>query len=151
MTPLGKLLVKFGYAKEEQIDEALKKQRELGEFKFRVSRSLPSILLCLNKAKREWKDHRLGKILIEMGVVTPEQIEKTLQEQRKNRSKHIGSTLSEFALMEVPSILNSALNVYALLSNVMVLCNTILNSKASALYICDEKKDKLICDLTQLI
>jgi len=145
MMPLGKLLVKVGYVKEEQIDEAVERQRKYsGDFKLRISRSLPSILLCLNKAKAKWKDHRLGKILIEMGVITPEQIEKMLQKQREDKSKHIGSTLSEFALMEIPSILNSALNVYDLLSNVMVLCNTIVNSKASALYVCDEKTDKLI-------
>jgi signal transduction histidine kinase/CheY-like chemotaxis protein len=147
MIPLGKLLVKLGYAKEEHIDEALKRQREYaGDFEPRISSSLASTLLSLNMAKTKWKDQRLGNILIEMGVVTPEQVEKTLQKQREDRSKHIGSSLSEFALMEVPSILNSALNVYDLLSNVMVLCNTIVNSKASALYICDEETDKLIVD-----
>jgi len=143
MIPLGKLLVKLGYAKEEQIDEALKRQRELGEFKFGVSKSLPLILLSLSMVKTKWKDHRLGKILIEMGVVTPEQVEEALQKQREERNKYIDSALSEVAL-EIPSILNSALNVYDLLTNVMVFCNTILNSKASALYICDEKTDKLI-------
>jgi len=143
MIPLGKLLVKLGYAKEKQIDEALKRQRELGEFKFRMSRSLPSIFLSLSMAKTKWKDHRLGKILIGMEVVTQEQIEEALQKQREDRNKYIDSTLSE-AVLEIPSILNSALNVYDLLTNVMVFCNTILNSKASALYICDEKTDKLI-------
>ncbi|MBU4389262.1 MAG: response regulator [Proteobacteria bacterium] len=143
MIPLGKFLVKLGYAKEEQIDEALKRQRELGEFKVRMSRSLPSMFLTLSMAKTKWKDHRLGKILIEMGAVTPEQIEEALQKQREDRNKHLDLTLSEVAL-EIPSILNSALNAYDLLTNVMVLCNTILNSKASALYICDEKTDKLI-------
>ncbi|MCJ7617373.1 MAG: GAF domain-containing protein, partial [Desulfobacterales bacterium] len=146
MIPLGEFLIKLGYAKEEQIDEALKKQKELGEFKFKVSRSLPSIFLSLSKVKKKWKDYRLGEILIEMGAVTPEQIGEALQKQREDRSRHIGSSLSEFALMEVPSILNSTLNVYDLLTNVMVLCNTILDSKASALYICDEKTDKLIVD-----
>ncbi|MBU3980999.1 MAG: response regulator [Proteobacteria bacterium] len=144
MIPLGKFLVKLGYAKEEQIDEALKRQRELGEFKFGSPRILPSIFLSLSMAKTKWKDYRIGKILIEMGAVTPEQIEEALKKQREDRSKHIGSSLSEFALIEIPSIINSALNVYDLLSNVMVLCNTIVNSKASALYLCDGKTDKLI-------
>lgn len=145
MIPLGKLLVKLSYVKEKHVEYALKKQREYaGNFEPRISKSLPSILLSLNRAKTKWKDYRLGQILIEMGVVTPEQIEETLQKQREERSKHVGAPLSEVVLMEVPSILNSALNVYDLLSNVMVLCNTIVNSKASALYICDEKMDNLI-------
>ncbi len=145
MILLGKLLVKLGYVTEEQIEEALKRQRECdGEFKPITSMSLQSILLNLSEARAKWKDRRLGKILIEMGVVTPEQIEEILQKQREERTKHIGASLSELAIMEVPSILNSALNVYDLLSNVMVLCNTMVNSKASALYICDEKTDKLI-------
>ena len=147
MLPLGELLVELGYAKEEQIEQALKRQSDAGsEFKIKISRSLPSILLNLSEAKVKWKDRRLGNILIEMGVVTPEQIEEALRRQREDRSKQSGLVLPEglAAFMELPSILNSAINAYNLLTNVMVFSNTILDSKASGLYICDEKTDELI-------
>ena len=150
MITIGELLVNLGYANEDQIEVALKRQRKWGNFKVKVkmSRSLPSIILSAREAKTKWKDQRLGNILIEMGVVTPEQIQEALWKQREERSKYIRSAFSVdiAALMEIPSILNSALNVYDLLTNVMVSCNTIIDSKASALYICDEKEDKLVAN-----
>jgi len=45
--------------------------------------------------------------------------------------------------MEIPSLINSALNAYELLSNVMTCCNTLVDSTASVLFICDEKKENL--------
>ncbi|MEW6326130.1 MAG: ATP-binding protein [Thermodesulfobacteriota bacterium] len=144
--PLGTILVELGYATDEQIKEALKKQRELDDkWTLMCSESLPSILSSINTAKAKWKDRRLGKILMEMGVVTPEQIEKALQRQKAMSGRHIGSISDEeaVALMEIPSLINSALNAYELLSNVMTCCNTLVDSTASALFICDEKKEKL--------
>ncbi|MFZ5994798.1 MAG: hybrid sensor histidine kinase/response regulator [Thermodesulfobacteriota bacterium] len=144
--PLGKVLVELGYATEQQIKEALRKQRELDD-KWTLTRSmsLPSILSSVNMARAKWKDRRLGKILMEMGVVTPDQIEKALQRQKAMNGRHIGSISDEqaVALMEIPSLINSALNAYELLSNVMTCCNTLVDSTASALFICDEKKEKL--------
>lgn len=144
--PLGKILVELGYATEEQIKEALIKQRKLDD-KWTLTRSmsLPSILSSVNTARAKWKDRRLGKILMEMGVVTPEQIEKALQRQKTMSGRHIGSISDEeaVALMEIPSLINSALNAYELLSNVMTCCNTLVDSTASALFICDEKKENL--------
>lgn len=148
MITLGELLVKLGYANKDQIEVALKRQRKGGKLEVRMSRSLPSIILSAREAKAKWKDQRLGSILIEMGVVTSGQIEEALWKQREERSKYIRSafSLDIAALMEIPSIVNSALNVYDLLTNVMVSCNTIIDSKASALYICDEKEDKLVAN-----
>ena len=148
MITLGELLIKLGYANEDQIEVALKRQRKVGKLEVRMSRSLPSIILSAHEAKAKWKDQRLGSILIEMGVVTSGQIEEALWKQREERSKYIRSAFSVdiAALMEIPSIVNSALNVYDLLTNVMISCNTIIDSKASALYICDEKEDKLVAN-----
>ncbi|MDA3821161.1 MAG: GAF domain-containing protein [Bacteroidales bacterium] len=148
MITLGELLVKLGYANEDQIEVALKRQRKGGKLEVRMSKSLPSIILSAREAKAKWKDQRLGSILIEMGVVTSGQIEEALWKQKEERSKYIRSafSLDIAALMEIPSIVNSALNVYELLTNVMVSCNTIIDSKASALYICDEKEDKLVAN-----
>lgn len=140
--PLGTILVQLGYATEEQIKEALTKQRELDDkWTLMRSKSLPSILSSISTAKAKWKDRRLGNILMEMGVVTPRQIEKALERQKKINSGQIGSISDEkaVALMEIPSLINSALNAYELLSNVMTCCNTLVDSTASALFICDEK------------
>lgn len=144
--PLGRILVELGYATEQQIKEALKKQRALDDkWTLMCSKSLPSILSSINTARAKWKDRRLGKILMEMGVVTPDQIEKALQRQKTMSGRHIGSISDEeaVALMEIPSLINSALNAYELLSNVMTCCNTLVDSTASALFICDEKKENL--------
>ena len=144
--PLGKILVELGYARDEDIEHALIRQREIdNELRLKQSKSLPSILLSVNLARAKWEDRRLGKILVEMGFVTPDQIEVALQKQKEISSKHIGLIPDEevVALMEVPSIINSAINVYDLLSNVMSCCRTVVGSEASALFICDEKTEKL--------
>jgi two-component system cell cycle sensor histidine kinase/response regulator CckA len=144
--PLGEILVELGYARDEDIEQALIRQREIdNELRLQQSRSLPSILLSVNMARARWEDRRLGKILVEMGVVTPDQIEKALQKQKEIRGKHIGLISNEevVAVMEIPSIINSALNVYDLLSNVMNCCRTVVGSTASALFICDEETEKL--------
>jgi len=144
--PLGRILVELGYATEQQIKEALRKQKEFDDkWTLTHSKSLPSILSSINTARAKWKDRRLGKILMEMGIVTPDQIEKALQRQKAMSGGHIGSISDEeaVALMEIPSLINSALNAYELLSNVMTCCNTLVDSTASALFICDEKKENL--------
>ena len=144
--PLGKVLIELGYAKDQDIEQALIRQRQIdNELRLKKSKSLPSILLSVNMARVRWEDRRLGKILVEMGVVTPEQIEDALQKQQEISSKHIGLISDEevVSLMEIPSIINSAINVYDLLSNVMTCCNTVVGSTASALFICDEETEKL--------
>ena len=144
--PLGEILVELGYARDEDIERALIRQREIDtELRFKQSRSLPSILLSVNLARAKWKNRRLGTILVEMGVVTPDQIEEALQKQKEIRGKHIGLISDEevVALMEIPSTINSALYVYDLLSNVMNCCRTVVGSTASALFICKEETEEL--------
>ncbi len=144
--PLGEILVELGYARDEDIKQALIRQGEIDtELRLKQSRSLPSILLSVNLARAKWKNRRLGKILVEMGVVTRDQIEEALHKQKETRGKHIGLISDEevVALMEIPSIINSALNVYDLLSNVMNCCRTVVGSTASALFICNEETEEL--------
>ena len=67
-----------------------------------------------------------------------------LKEEDKRLSKKLEETNKEVvALMEIPSIINSALSVYDLLSTVMNSCRTVVGSTTSALYICDEETEKL--------
>ena len=81
--PLGKILVELGYARDEDIEQALIRQREVdNELRLKQSRSLPSILLSVNQARAKWENRHLGKILVEMGIVTPDQIEVALQKQK---------------------------------------------------------------------
>ena len=144
--PLGEILVELGYARDKDIEQALVRQRMIDkELRLKQTRSLPSILLSVNLAKAKWQNRRLGKILVEMGVVTQDQIEEALQKQKAIRGKDLGLTSDEevLALMEIPSIINSALNVYDLLSNVMNCCRTVVGSTASALFICKEETEEL--------
>ena len=78
--PIGKILVELGYARDEDIERALARQKEIdNELRLQQSRSLPSILLSVNMARDRWEDRRLGKILLQMGVVTLDQIEEAVR------------------------------------------------------------------------
>jgi len=144
--PIGKILIELGYAKEQDIEQALIRQKEIdNELRLEQSRNLPSILISVNMARVRYKDRRLGKILVEMGVVTPDQIEEALHKQKAISSEPIAMFSDEevVALMEIPSIINSTLSVYDLLSNVMSCCHAVVGSTASALFICDERTERL--------
>jgi hypothetical protein len=83
--PLGRALVEKGVITQAQLDEALsvqkfRKNEYLGEILHSMGVSQKKInktLDCLNKRKK------IGDILIDLGLITPENLERALKEQEK--------------------------------------------------------------------
>jgi len=86
--PLGRAMVEKGIITQTELDEALSIQRfrkneYLGEILHSMGVSQEKInktLDCLNKRKR------IGDILIDLGLITPENLERALKEQEKIQS-----------------------------------------------------------------
>jgi signal transduction histidine kinase len=144
-SPLGKIFTKKGIVTEEQLEEALKGQsRNIRDEPLpqRVQRAL--ILSKTRLAKEPEMTSLLGKILIDMGLITEAQLEEALKEQRKILDVY--KTLSKDQLgaaLEVVQILNSTLNISEVLPIIMKYVDRVTNSVASTLMLLDEKSGEL--------
>ena len=98
---LGEILLEKNIISKSQLDEALKRQnREKGKYLGQIlmeigvpQDKINQILLYSNKRKP------IGQILIDLGVITPEELEKALENQKqlkeKGMNKPIGMILVE--------------------------------------------------------
>lgn len=88
---LGEILLEKNVISKSQLEAALKKQnREKGKYLGEVlmeigvpQEKINQILLYSNKRKR------IGQILIDLGVITPEELEKALEKQKQLKEKGI--------------------------------------------------------------
>ena len=143
--PIGKILIELGYVKEEQISEALQRQSKIDkELSISRSKELSSIIHSVNKARVLWKNRRLGEILVGMGVVTEDQIQDALKRQKVIKPDRISISDKEAAsLLTIPSLINSALNIYDLLANIINCSKSIVNGTECILFICNETTGNL--------
>ena len=143
---LGQIMEDIGFITRPQLEEALQKQKEIMDEKLLRER-LQRVKLVT--AARHLKDLEmaplLGQILLDMGLVTREQLERGLIEQERSieayqslENRKLGVTI------EIGSIVNSTLNLAEVLYLIMVHANRVTNSAASTLMLLDEETGELI-------
>jgi type II secretory ATPase GspE/PulE/Tfp pilus assembly ATPase PilB-like protein len=101
--PLGAMLVRDGRLGTGALEQGLAKQRDqkrtpIGEILVE-HRKIDSAALEEAAALQQRKGTRLGEVLIEAGLATPQDIELALTEQRKRTGKRIGQLLVEMKLV----------------------------------------------------
>ncbi len=143
---LGKIFMEQGLVTDTQLEEALKRQR-----KIYVTHSLPEKLRCVNivsEARRAAQFHTepmLGKILIDMGLVTRKQLTTALATQQRMVEEYSGLDSNKLGTaIEIGSIVNSTLNLAEVLTAIMRHANQVTHSDASTLMLLDEEKKELV-------
>ena len=143
---IGEILKDLGHISDHELDQALKRQREITKERISRERDLEfevssSVGLSVHKEATPM----LGVILNYMGFATMEQIEAAVEKQEKMAdiyqsldSKDLGLTI------EMSSIVNSALDLKEVLSLILRYTDRLLNSAASTLMLLDEKTGELV-------
>jgi PAS domain S-box-containing protein len=143
---LGKIFMEQGLLTDVQLEEALKRQR-----KIYITHSLPEKLRCVNivsEARRAAQFHTepmLGKILIDMGLITRQQLTTALDTQERMVEEYCGLDSNKLgSAIEIGSIVNSTLNLAEVLTAIMRHANQVTHSVASTLMLLDEEKKELV-------
>ncbi len=101
--PFGEMLVREGKVNEGQLQQGLAEQRKdmripIGQILIK-NRMLNESQLKQAAALQKRRGARMGEVLIEAGLVTAEDIEKALNEQRRGGTRRIGQVLIDLKLM----------------------------------------------------
>ena len=143
---LGEILLNQGLVSSSDLDQALDIQKESRQNLIIPERLTRSRLI--SEARLAAKAHansQLGAVLIEMGLVSQEQIEDALAEQEdslSNLGKLNGNKLA--AIMEICSIVNSSLNLVEVLQLIMNFSNQVTKSVGSTLMLLDDVTGELV-------
>lgn len=132
---LGEILTDFGFISDEQLNEALKKQRKLFDEKtFRRREAQDKLVSDARLASQSHTMPMLGQILLDLEFVTEAQIEAAVKEQetfidvyKSLRNEKMGIAL------EIISTVNSSLDLVEVLSSLMRNINRVTDSEASTL------------------
>jgi len=146
---LGQIMEDIGFITRPQLEDALRKQKEIMDEKIMRER-LQRVALVT--AARQMKDQEvaplLGQILIEMDLVSPEQLERGLKEQEKSIEAYLSLENRKLGVtIEIGSIVNSTLNLAEVLYLIMIHANRVTNSAASTLMLLDDETGDLICSV----
>lgn len=143
---LGKIFMEQELVTDEQLEDALKHQRKIYN-----THSIPEKLRrvsIVSEARRAAKFHNepmLGKILIDMGLVTKKQLETALDTQQRMVEEYRGLDSNKLGTaIEIGSIVNSTLNLAEVLTSIMRYANQVTNSVASTLMLLDEEEKELV-------
>jgi signal transduction histidine kinase/ActR/RegA family two-component response regulator len=143
---LGEIMVDMGFVTMDQLRDALSVQEDLLEKK-PVPEQLQRTEL-VRKARADTGKEvpaLLGQILMELGFVTPEQVEHSLKEQNKIVEAYscLGSEELKIVL-ETGSLVNSTLNLAEVLEIIMGYASNVINSVASSLMLVDDDTGELV-------
>ena len=143
---IGEILKDLGYISEQELEKALKRQKEIS--RERTSRDRDQ----MNEVSPlvELPSHReatpmLGVILNYMGFATMEQIEAAVEKQEKMADAYQSLESKRLGLaIEMSSIVNSTLDLSEVLSLVLRYTDRLLNSVASTLMLLDGGTGELV-------
>jgi len=143
---LGKVMIEMGFVTSAQLEEALRRQKQILEEKSLPERLKRAELVSESRlAAGVEMTPLLGQILVEMKLVTPAQLARALREQEEMlqaysflESEKLGSAI------EIGSLINSTLNLAEVLALTMRHVNRVTNSVASTLMLLDDITGELI-------
>jgi len=146
---LGEILTDFGFISNEQLDEALIKQRKLFDEKtFHRREAQDKLVSDARLATHTHTMPMLGQILLDLEFVTEAQIEAAVKEQETfiDVYKSLENEKMGIAL-EIISTVNSSLDLSEVLSSLMRNINRVTDSEASMLMLLDEYTGELVFSL----
>lgn len=141
---LGEIITEMGFVTKEDLEKALRKQKEICK-----AHSLPVRLQrskLISEARMAAKSApTLGQILTDMGVTTKEQLDRALKEQEKMLDAYNMLKSDKLVtVLEKGSLINSTLNIAEVLERIMKYANRVTNSTASTLMLLDENTGELV-------
>ncbi len=103
--PIGEILVEEKVVKQEEVDTALARQREMRALRIgdylTEHRVVSQAQLALAIKHQEGKPMlRLGEALVQLGLINPQQLEAALTRQRQDRSVPLGRILLGMGLVD---------------------------------------------------
>jgi len=146
---LGEILTDFGFISNEQLEEALKKQRKLFDEKtFHRREAQDKLVSDARLATHTHTMPMLGQILLDLEFVTETQIEAALKEQETfiDVYKSLKNEKMGVAL-EIISTVNSSIDLAEVMSSLMRNINRVTDSEASTLMLLDEYTGELVFSL----
>lgn len=141
---LGEIMANMGFVSNEELKEALRRQKEITEEK-NVPEQRRRTSLVSEARQTEDDAPLLGQVLADMGFVTRDQLEEALAEQ--SRTIQVYKSLNSEKLgvaLEMGSIVNSTLNLADVLTIIMGYANEVTNSAASTLMLLDDETGDLV-------
>jgi PAS domain S-box-containing protein len=141
---LGEIMASMGFLTRQQLNEALRRQKEVSEGKRLPERVQRASLVSQARVATEVTPS-LGQILLDMGFATREQLEQALKQQEEMaavysplRSEKLGASI------EIASIVNSTLDLSEVLARIMRYANRVTDSVASTLMLRDDNTGELV-------
>ncbi len=143
---IGETMAGMGFVNQQQIDEALGRQQSLiYQKKSSGSHSQLDLLSESRLSATLTRTPHLGQILAEMDMVSEEQIDQALAEQKK--SIELYNSLNNEKLgraIEICSLINSTLDLPEVLHNIVKHVCRITDSVAGTLMLLDEQSNELV-------
>jgi transcriptional regulator with GAF, ATPase, and Fis domain len=143
---LGEILTDFGFISNEQLEEALKKQRELFDEKtLRRREAQDKLVSDARMASHTQNMPMLGQILLDLEFVTEAQIDAALKEQETFIDVYKSLKKEKMGIaLEVISTVNSSLDLAEVMANLMRNINRVTDAEASTLMLLDELTGELV-------
>jgi signal transduction histidine kinase len=141
---LGSILVELNFITEDQLDEALNRQKDTIK-KTDTPRQINRVKL-VSKIKKTAKTAPLiGEILIKMGVVSKKNLETALNIHGKRITNLVALGSTKLGIVvELCFIINSSLDFNKVMSCIMKYTNQVTNSEASTLMLMDDNTGELV-------
>ncbi len=143
---IGNTLKDLGFVTQTQLDEALKKQKQI--FKSKILPEKLNRTQLISEARFSGETSSvpfLGEILTEMGHITRRQLQKALKSQDNDFEKYCSLKSNTLcSVMDLGTLVNSSLNLVEVLDLILENTNEVTHSTASTLMLLDEKTGDLV-------
>ena len=143
---IGNTLKDLGFVTQTQLDEALKKQKQIFKSKILPEKLNRTQLISEARISGEASSVPfLGEILTEMGHITSSQLQKALKSQDNDFEKYCSLKSDTLcSVMDLGTLVNSSLNLVEVLDLILKNTNEVTHSTASTLMLLDEKTGDLV-------
>jgi len=141
---LGDLLRSMNIISEEQLEDALKIQKEYQTTK-KVKTGGDAAELITKTREKENGVPMLGQVLLDKGYITEDLLSPILAMQnRQVRELRLLSSEKLSLVIQIGYIINSSINLVEVLSLIMKYANIVTDANASTLMLLDEKTGELV-------
>ncbi len=140
---LGDILVEMGYINIQDLNYALQEQinRLVGNIQEHYNDLFAILQIARSKYNRRG-DHLLGKILLDLGLITEETIKKALRLQAEEDTPIGGDKLHK--LKAIVTRINKSYNLIDIINQILVYATEIVEAESSSFILYDKNNDKLV-------
>lgn len=143
---IGQIMTDMGFITKQELEDALSRQREIFEEKV-IPERVERVSLVTESRLGISTDGTplLGKILLEMGFATEQQLREAMKKQETMGDLYRSLESEKLGLaLEIGTIVNSTLNLAEVLALIMRHANRVTDSCASTLMLLDDKTGELV-------